>query len=86
MDPSEIQQAIREYFSSADPDQAFAIKEDQNLFEANIIDSLGIINLVLYLEETFAVTLSYEDMTEENFRSLDALVILIQNSKQASSL
>jgi len=48
--------------------------DEDSLLEAGIIDSLGILDLVTFLEETFPVTIADDDLNPENFESVAALV------------
>ena len=50
-----------------------AIKEDQDLLSSGLIDSLGILKLVSFIEERFAVQIPGEDVVYENFNSVDAM-------------
>jgi acyl carrier protein len=47
--------------------------DSESLTEAGIIDSLGIFRLVSFLEEAFQLPVADEDITHENFRSIDAI-------------
>lgn len=48
---------------------------------AGAVDSLGVEQLVTYVEEEFGVRLGDEDVVEENFESVPALAALV-DSKQ----
>lgn len=43
------------------------------LIEEQIIDSLGIFAMVAFLEERFGVTIEAEEVTVDNFETLDAI-------------
>ena len=47
--------------------------DEESLLEARIIDSLGILELVGYLEKTFAIEVADDDLSPENFDSIGAL-------------
>jgi acyl carrier protein len=47
--------------------------DSDSLTEKGAIDSLGIFRLVAFLEETFHLSIADEDITHENFRSIDAI-------------
>jgi acyl carrier protein len=49
------------------------LEESQDLLAAGIIDSLGILQLVTFIEEKFHVQVPDEDVTIENFHSLQAM-------------
>ena len=39
-----------------------SLKDDDNLIEAGVIDSLGIMKLLVYLEETFSINVSDDEL------------------------
>lgn len=46
------------------------IRDESSLLELGIIDSTGVIELVAYLEETFAIRVDDSEITPENLDSL----------------
>lgn len=57
-------------FSSNDADLA----DDASLLDRGIIDSTGVLEIVLYLEEQFGVKVKDSDMLPANFDSVDNIV------------
>lgn len=49
------------------------LDESQDLLATGVIDSLGILQLVTYIEEKFSLQVPDEDVTIENFHSLKAM-------------
>lgn len=49
-----------------------------DLVEADVMDSLGIMKLILFLEENFSVKIADEDLTLENFRSIESIYRLVE--------
>src|SRR5881392_3364093 len=47
------------------------VKDDEPLLTANIIDSLGSLRMIAFLEETFPLTIEDTDMVPENFQTLN---------------
>lgn len=58
--------------------------EQQSLIEIGVLDSLSVIKLAGFIEETFKVGIDASDLSEDNFRSLSSLEKMIKN-KQAKS-
>jgi len=59
-------------------DQEYVIQyevldETDSLLERGLIDSVGIINLVSLLEETYRIEIDDDDLMPENFDSLNAI-------------
>ena len=51
------------------------------LIDDGLIDSLDIVAVVTELMEAFDVELGVDDLTPENFNSVDAIVELIENAQ-----
>lgn len=49
------------------------VRGDENWLENGLIDSLGILDLVHFLEANFSLQISDEELLPENFQSLDAV-------------
>ena len=54
---------------------------DEKIFDNGLVDSFGIVELVVALEETFQVKITYEDMTIQNFSSINEISKLINRLK-----
>jgi acyl carrier protein len=50
-----------------------ALQDGQSLIDAQIVDSTGFIELVTYLEQTFGISVSDEEMTPENLDSVERI-------------
>lgn len=44
-----------------------------DLLESGILDSLGILDLVSFVEQTFGIVVNDEELVPENFRSIESL-------------
>lgn len=53
------------------------LSPEHDLVEAGILDSLMIVELVLYFEQTFAVALSLEDLEIENFATVVGMAAFV---------
>jgi acyl carrier protein len=54
----------------------------QNLFEAGIVDSAGLISFIGFVEVKFGLTVPDEDLLPENFVSLSAIANYIRARQQ----
>ena len=59
-----------------------ALQPDDDLLNQGIVDSIGILQLVTYLEETFGIQIKDEEITPENFRSLNTLTELVMHKSE----
>lgn len=57
------------------------INADTKLFAEGIFDSLGFLSLVTYLSDEFGIDVSNDELSEENFESINAIVAFIEKKK-----
>ena len=55
------------------------IRDNANLFEDCGIDSTGVVELILALEEKFSITIAEDEITMDLFQDLSQLSKFIQN-------
>jgi acyl carrier protein len=63
-----------------------AVGDDESLVDSGIVDSLGVFQLVAFLEETFGLRIADEDITPENFGSIVAIVRFVEERKNGRSM
>jgi D-alanine--poly(phosphoribitol) ligase subunit 2 len=61
-----------------------SVSEDVDLFSTGIIDSLGVLQLVSYIDEQFNISVPDEDVLYDNFSSIRVLVNYLENQKLGS--
>lgn len=49
------------------------LDESEDLLMSGVLDSLGILNLVAYIEENFNIRIPDEDVVYDNFKSIQSL-------------
>jgi len=54
------------------------VSASTDLLESGVIDSMGVLDLVGFLQQEFAVTVEDDDLTPENFRSIDCMAEFLQ--------
>ena len=59
----------------------FAHADDASLLEAGIIDSIGVMELVTFVGNTFKVTVPPEDILPDNFDSVQKLTDYIKRKQ-----
>lgn len=70
---------IREFITSRYPQTRIA--DDEDIFSLGFINSLFAMELVMFIEKTFAITISNSDLQIQNFRTVNAMVALVQSSQ-----
>ncbi len=77
-DLQEIQQPIKGFIQERFPAlQSVDLDQRTSLLEGNDIDSLGLLDLVSYLEETFDIEFEDDELSPENFDSVGKLSELV---------
>jgi acyl carrier protein len=89
MHPSEQQSIERlrafvfENFLYMRPD--FELADDDHLLERGVVDSLGVVEMVQFVEQEFGVEVAEDEISEANLGSLQAIARFI-SGKQAAVL
>lgn len=60
---------------------AAAVTDDADLLGGLAIDSVGMMSLVLFIEEEFGLPVPPEDVTIENFLSINAIEAYLQSRR-----
>jgi methoxymalonate biosynthesis acyl carrier protein len=62
------------------------LKDDDDLFESGIVNSLFAVQLMTYIEKTFGIEVGMDDLEIENFKSLNATTdfVLKKNGRLAA--
>lgn len=55
--------------------------DDDPLIESGIIDSMGVMSLLAFLEKEFAIEIPGDDLIPENFSSITAIAALVERQK-----
>ena len=61
-----------------------SLQDGEQLIEKGIIDSLGIISLLAYLDENFGILLSEEELSPKNFATLQSICDMVAKKMQMS--
>jgi acyl carrier protein len=61
------------------------VRDEQPLLEAGLIDSLGILEVVSFLEKEFKIAVADDDLLPENFGSVHNLAKFVTNKQNGSN-
>ena len=78
MDTKEL---LRQYISQQLLDGYDHLDVEENLLTTGMIDSHGIMRLVVYIEETFGLQVPPIDITLENFRTISLIADYINRTQ-----
>ncbi len=74
-----ISEKIREFILNQFPlARQRSTKDNDSLLDSGIIDSLGVLEVVTFIEIQYDITLSDEEMLSDNFESISTLTTFIQ--------
>jgi acyl carrier protein len=69
---------VEEFMPDVPVDQ---LESDYDLLEGAVIDSLGLLQVIAWLEDSFELALDDAEIGPDNFRSVDAIQAFIGQSK-----
>lgn len=69
--------AIEQFIVTNITGDGAAISPDEDLLAAELIDSLGITELVGFLEAEYKIEVADEDLTPENFRTVNGIAAFV---------
>lgn len=85
-DNDAVADRIRDFIrEELNPSATSEIGNSLNLLDAGILDSTAVVELVLWLEETFQLEIDPEALTPDNFATLDAMVAFIESQRDAAA-
>jgi acyl carrier protein len=59
------------------------VRDDDALIKAGVLDSFGMITLVILIEQAFDIQVTPEEMTAEHFRSIASIAAYIEGKLHA---
>jgi len=70
-----VKETVKQFISSSIniPD----LNDGDNLFESGIVNSLFAVQLMTFIERTFAIEVGPDDLDIENFKSLNAMTAFV---------
>lgn len=80
-----MDQIINDYISEdlVSDRSVLPLRNDTPLLDSNILDSVAVLSLVMFLEEQFGISISIPDVTPDHFRTIDAISAFVR-SRQAA--
>ena len=70
---------IRRFILSSIP--VARLDDDANLFESGVVNSLFAVQLMTFVEKTFAIEVDVDDLDIQNFKSVDATAAFVLRKK-----
>ena len=81
---TEVAQSLRQFISE---NFLFGVddrySDDDSFLENGIIDSTGVLELIAFLEKTFAMTVEDEELVPENLDSVNNVVRFVETKRES---
>ena len=80
-----IEQPIREFIAvNLLYTEGFAYADDTSFLREGIIDSLGVVELVAFVQKQFGIVVTQNEVTPDNFDSVARLAAFVRNKLAAN--
>jgi acyl carrier protein len=81
---SELKARIKQFvMTEVNPERNLEqLGDEEPLVDSGIVDSLGVLKIMAFLDEEFGIDLSAEQIKLENFNSVTSICSLIDKSKK----
>ena len=73
-----MKKRIREFVCKTTFTDLQKINDDTLLFEEGIFDSMGLLNLIAFLEQDFKIKIEDSELDADNFGSVDAIASFLE--------
>jgi acyl carrier protein len=73
-----MKEQIREFVCKTTFSDPQKIQDNTLLFDEGIFDSMGLLNLISFLEEDFGIKVNDSELNANNFGSIDAIVSYLE--------
>jgi acyl carrier protein len=87
MDTVSIEREIREFISDNFPlsNEDFSLKTEDSLIEVGVIDSTGVLELIGFIEEHYALQVHDAEVLPENLDSIENITRFVSRKLAASN-
>ena len=79
-----VQQEVFDFIISILPDQSIEFDADVNLLETGAIDSVAVMELIVWAEDHFQIGIDPDDLVPENFQTLNTIAAFIETCEKVA--
>ena len=79
----QIQEQIKQFILKTSYVSADQVKNDTLIFAEGIMDSMGFISIISFIEEEFSIITSDNELLEANFESINAIADFVFRKQQS---
>lgn len=69
----DVKEKIKIFLTEEFPNDGVALKDSTDLLKEWFIDSLGIINMIMFLESEFDISVERSEINGDNFKDINTL-------------
>lgn len=82
-----VRDALLQFLEEVTHDPTVSVRVDghENLFETGVLDSMGLVQLVTFLEERFQIRMTEGDLGSPQFTYLEGLVRIVLRHQDGSA-
>lgn len=62
------------------------IDDDSQLLESRVIDSLGVLDIVAFLENSFGISVTDDELVPENFGSINRMASFVDHKRNRTQV
>jgi acyl carrier protein len=77
-----VRQFVVETFYLSDP---AALSDDTSLIDTGIVDSTGMLDVILFIEEAFGISVSDRETIPENLESIARIAAFVDRKRQPAT-
>ena len=72
-----VKNEIREYIVETSFSKKEDIKDDMRIFDVGLLDSMGLLFLIEFLNEKYDIEVNDEELNPKNFESINSIVTFV---------
>jgi len=81
IEKDDLKEKIKEFVGHSTYNDIGKINNSTMIFKEGILDSMGLVTLISFLEEEFNIQTEDSDLVEDNFESINAIAEFIINKQ-----
>jgi acyl carrier protein len=85
MNDAEIKKVLRDYLERESVSNMNGIENSTKIFDVGLLDSMGLLFLIEFLNEKLDITISDEELNPENFESIDKISSFVSQKINANA-
>ncbi len=80
-----LKEEIKNYIIEASLSDANKINDDTLIFDTGLLDSMGLLFLIEFLNENYQVEINDDELNPENFESINSIVAFVEGKVKVRS-